>query len=263
MLRKTYVYLATRSPLTQFQQRMYIFEPVCLQIFLQVLTMGTALVGLAGGIFSVHRFFHEQHEKDEREKSNKAEHAVDRLLRRFEDHNFTYALRVLKIYKQGMERKCVEVVQNEKVVPASSSSWFWSSAPEKTVTVEQTIANVQGAKHWAQLWLDARNNGDADAKSMEFYRTQCKASMYMVKAAIERNPERLDLFKELLYEDPLNKYHVGTFIKVIREMDYARCISHSNCVWERDEPHIFAFLEQLYGLEKPAQSVPFVVNDKQ
>lgn len=208
--------------------------------FQQLITTTAATIGLGGGAISVYLYFEQQAQKNERKKDVKAEKDMDRLLRHFGQHNFTYALRMMVIYKQQLQEQMEEERKMSRLARFLHTH-VWQ---------QELLIQDSENDNWASIWLRKRALGDAEAKQIEYHRTATKASLYLVKNALERNQDRIHYFHNVLFDDFLTRRYVRMFLHVVEPMDRARCLQHKQCDWYRDRPSVYGFLRELYDIKE-------------
>eukprot|EP01080_Neovahlkampfia_damariscottae_P008343 gene8343-166_t len=183
-MKKTIEYLKQRAPPTFFQQ------------YLQI---STTFFGLFVGTVTLSKHFKEQDLKKEKKKDNNITMDLEKLSDRHKRYNVHEMNHKISCYQKKIEK------QREKynIFPYSL---FWSHE----------------ARDWADIWLERRNQNDPEAKEIEFYRIQLKGFFYHVKEVYEKNPDRLEVLKNFMTDDPIQEKCAMKFLRLVSPLDKAR-----------------------------------------
>eukprot|EP01080_Neovahlkampfia_damariscottae_P009773 gene9773-2099_t len=183
-------------------------------------TLTSSTLGFCTGLLTLNRFLQEKRISKERRLDKQVNIALDKIINKFERTEVTKSLYKISKYKRK-----------------KLANYYFPYC---------LIYPKPSDRDWSSMWFNEMNSKNEQAIEVDDLRRNLKGFFYFLKHSYERNPKRKHEFQEILHDDPVNKDTVVKFLELVEPLDIMRCQKNENCIWERDAPHIYEWLRNIY-----------------
>lgn len=199
-------------------------SPPSNMVHMGVMLFQTASIGLAS-----YKYLQEAAGEHRRREAREAFAALDRCASYVNARHPEAAVLDLEAYQMRIEEE-----ERRRVARAALLNPF--GTPPK-------------ARPWADVWLERRNGGDAEARRMEVARVALKNTWYLARQAwVDYEAHHASMWP-FFHEAPLNATFAQRCLHLCEKMDEARLRWRHAEYTAACRPAIYPFLERVYGLD--------------